>query len=853
MANQLKLQVLLAAVDKITRPLKSIQGAAGQTSQEMRDTQARIKELNQVSGKVDGYRKVSRQVGITGNELKKLKQTYRELGGQLKQTENPSKQLTQEFARAKSEYQKVVRQQRQNIEVQNRHKEALAAAGISTKTLKSQQQGLTNQLGEANRALEQQRAKLERINAQQKRMAQARQNYNSTKQLQGQLAGQGAKYAAGGGAALYGASQVLAPGLQFGAEISKLQALTRLDKDDSQLAELRKQARDLGATTSFSANDVAQGQGFMAMAGFDPKAIKAAMPGVLDMAKAGGVEIAEAADIGSNILSGFKLPADQMGRLGDVLVGTFTRANVDLAMLGETMKYAGPVAAEMGVSMETAAAMAGKLGDAGIQGSQGGTALRAIMGRLAKPPKAAAEALAELGIQAADAQGNLRNMPDILKELSDKTQGMGDTVKAGYLKALAGEEAFAALAVLTNQAGSGELQKLINELGNAQGTAARVSSTMADNAMGDLQSLGSAWQDIGIELFDNNSGGIRDLIQSVTGITRAVGLWIKENPELVATLSKVFAVIAGLAVVGGTLALIIAGLLGPFAAINFAMATFGITSGVALGPVLLVIAAVAALAGVVYLVYKNWDAIGAYFAGLWDEVKAGFSGGLTGILGLLVNFSPIGLFYRAFAAVMSYFGTELPATFTGFGGMILDGLLNGISAKLGAAKDKIVGVGQSVKGWFKETLGINSPSKVFTQYGDDTMAGLANGLAKNHDPEQQVTGMANKLKAAGAALAIGATALPAAALPAAAAIPDTSAAVARIQTQQQEQVQNHPARAAAAPAVQEFKTVFEPGAIVIHAAPGMDAQELAMQVQRQIEAHERRKAAQNRAKLTDLE
>lgn len=848
MANQLKLQVLLAAVDKITRPLKSIQQAAGTAAKDVSQTQQHIKELNKAAGQIDGYRKVSRSLGMTSNELSNAQNEAQRLARELAQTQNPTKGMIRQFERAQSEVSKLKLQQNQLIQTQRNHRHALRESGIDTRNLGTHQRDLTRQLGEANRALEQQRAKLERINAQQKRMAQARQNYNSTKQLQGQLAGQGAKYAAGGGAALYGASQVLAPGLQFGAEISKLQALTRLDKDDSQLAELRKQARDLGATTSFSANDVAQGQGFMAMAGFDPKAIKAAMPGVLDMAKAGGVEIAEAADIGSNILSGFKLPADQMGRLGDVLVGTFTRANVDLAMLGETMKYAGPVAAEMGVSMETAAAMAGKLGDAGIQGSQGGTALRAIMGRLAKPPKAAADALAELGIQAADAQGNLRNMPDILKELSDKTKGMGDTVKAGYLKALAGEEAFAALAVLTNQAGSGELQKLINELVQAQGTAARVSSTMADNAMGDLQSLGSAWQDIGIELFDNNSGGIRDLIQSVTGITRAVGQWIKENPELVATLSKVFAVIAGLAVVGGTLALIIAGLLGPFAAINFAMATFGITSGVALGPVLLVVAAVAALAGAAYLIYKNWDAIGAYFAGLWAEVKAGFSGGLSGILGLLVNFSPIGLFYRAFAAVMSYFGTELPATFTGFGGMILDGLLNGISAKLGAAKDKIVGVGQSVKGWFKETLGINSPSKVFTQYGDDTMAGLANGLAKNHDPEQQVTGMANKLKAAGAAIAIGATALPAAA-----AIPDTSAAVARIQTQQQEQTQNRPARAAATPAVQEFKTVFEPGAIVIHAAPGMDAQDLAMQVQRQIEAHERRKAAQNRAKLTDLE
>ncbi|AVO60967.1 phage tail tape measure protein [Pseudomonas chlororaphis] len=130
-----------------------------------------------------------------------------------------------------------------------------------------------------------------------------------------------------------------------------------------------------------------------------------------------------------------------------------------------------------------------------------------------------------------------------------------------------------------------------------------------------------------------------------------------------------------------------------------------------------------------YLIYRYWEPIKSFFGGLWTEVKAGFSGGLSGILGLLVNFSPVGLFYRAFSAVMSYFGVELPDKFTEFGGMLITGLVNGISNMAGSLKDSVVGVGSSVKGWFTETLGIQSPSRVFMGYGENVSEGAAIGIA----------------------------------------------------------------------------------------------------------------------------
>lgn len=149
-----------------------------------------------------------------------------------------------------------------------------------------------------------------------------------------------------------------------------------------------------------------------------------------------------------------------------------------------------------------------------------------------------------------------------------------------------------------------------------------------------------------------------------------------------------------------------------------------------MNPIGLIITGIAAAA---YLIYRYWEPIKSFFAGLWTEIKAGFSGGLSGIVGLILNFSPAGLFYKAFAGVMSYFGIELPGKFSEFGGMIISGLVNGISNALIAAKETVVGVGTSIKGWFTETLGIQSPSRVFLGYGANISEGAAIGISSQSD------------------------------------------------------------------------------------------------------------------------
>ena len=549
------------------------------------------------------------------------------------------------------------------------------------------------------------------------------------------------------------------PGLEFDASQSKVQALARLDKHADGMKALRAQARYLGATTQFTATDASNAQGYLAMAGYKQQDIHAALPGVLNLAKAGDQGLAETADIASNILTGFNLEATQTGRVGDVLVGTFTRSNTDLRMLGETMKYVAPVAATLGQDIETTAAMAGKLGDAGIQGSMGGTALRAIFSRLAAPPKAAAEALAKLSISSKDAKGNLRGLPSILEEINRKTAGMGNAKRTELFKHIAGEEAFGALQVLTQQAGAGGLQALIGQLREAKGEALKTSQVMADNLRGDLDALNSAWADFGIQLEEQEDGPLRSLTRTLTGLVGGLKTWTAEHPVLASHLVKATAGVGALMAVMGGLTLAMATVLGPFAMVRFGMSLLGIRSlgvisglralagpvltalatglrvagialwGLAANPATLAIGAtVAVLAGAAYLIYRNWDSVKGFFSGLWDSVHTAFSGGITSVMALFANFSPLGLLYQGFSNTLEQLGASLPTRFSELGGMLITGLADGLRSAMTAATDTVTGLGENLIGKFKNVLGIHSPSRVFSELGGFAMAGLNQGL-----------------------------------------------------------------------------------------------------------------------------
>ena len=509
----------------------------------------------------------------------------------------------------------------------------------------------------------------------------------------GALMGEGAALAASG----YAMAKTLAPAIKFEAAMAKVGAVSRASDED--LARMTATARKLGAETPWSATQAAEGMQYLAMAGFEVSETIEAMPGMLNLASAGAIDLGAAADIASNVLTGFNMNASETGHLGDVLVNTFTTSNTTLSSLGETMKYVAPAAASLGVDLETAAAMAGKLGDAGIQGSEAGTALRAVITRLAAPSNAAAEVLEKLSVNTADANGNLRGVPELLAEIDEKMRGYGGAARAEMVKTLFETEAMSAATVLLGQAGSGALQTYATSLEEA-GSAARVATQMNDNTAGALKTMQSRAESLAITLGTVLLPEIVNLLDAVVPVMDRFAAWAEANPRLIRSIGRITALLfvmrAGLLVVrlgvqtatmafwvfNGALAAVIwvlgtllrvvgiaarallfmgriaggaaaAGVRILGAALRFVGQAFLWMGRVALAnPVLAVIALIAAA---VYVIYQNWDGIVGWFKAKIDAVAAAFDHGLLkGVLKLLAEFNPFTLMFDAATGLFTY-------------------------------------------------------------------------------------------------------------------------------------------------------------------------------------------------------
>lgn len=658
--GNLKIQVLLSAVNRLTEPLRSAAGQARILSGAIGENRQRIAALNQTQARINGFRETVQQVRASGRALSQAQAKVRELAAQMNAAGGGTAKMRKQMERANRAVTQASAQLDRHRTAAQQMRNALREAGIDTQRLGQHEQRLRSDLAGATAEIERQRRRLEQLEQQQQRVNAAGQRYQGLMSARNNMASAGMGMTMAGGGVLMAAKKVMAPGYDFEATMSRVQALTRLSKTSGEMEAMTQQARDLGAATMFSATEAAEGQAFLAMAGFTPDAILKSMPGMLDLAKAGGLEIGRAADISSNILTGFKLQASDMGAVGDILTGAFTRSNVTMEMLAETMKYTAPVAAGLGVDLQTAAAMAGKLGDAGIQGGMAGTAMAAIMTRMAAPPKMAADAMATLGLKTRDAKGNLRAMPDILAEIARKTAKMGDAQRAEIFKGLAGQEAIKAMFTLVDKAGSGELQEFITTLRASGGEVAVVAKVMGDNMMGTFDELTSAWEDLGIELYDVNKGALRELTTSVTEIVNDFGKWARENKELVSALSKIVLVGAAVVALLGGLALVMAAIIGPFAMLQYGAAMLGIKILPLLGgafkavaaavriasmammanPFGLIAIAILAVGAAAYLIWDNWDWVWGKILGIVDRVKTAWAGGLGGMMQLLADWKP---------------------------------------------------------------------------------------------------------------------------------------------------------------------------------------------------------------------
>lgn len=341
----------------------------------------------------------------------------------------------------------------------------------------------------------------------------------------GSLASKGLKVATvaitGTAAALGGvAAAAIKVGSDFESQMSRVKAISGATGEEFE--QLKAQAMQLGADTSFSASQAAEGMENLAAAGFTTSEIMSAMPGLLNLAAASGEDLASSSDIAASTLRGFGLAASDAAHVADVLAANANRTNSSVADTGEAMKYIAPLARAAGLSLEETAAAIGIMANAGVNGSQAGTSLRGALSRLSKPTKDMSEAMDELGISFYDSNGKMKSLTEQVGMLRQATEGMTDEQKNNYLVTLYGQEALSGMLALINE-GEGSLGELTNAYKNCDGAAQKAAETMQDNLSGALEQLGGSAETLGLAFYnsvaDNLKNAAKTATESINNIT----------------------------------------------------------------------------------------------------------------------------------------------------------------------------------------------------------------------------------------------------------------------------------------------------------------------------------------------
>ncbi|EFH7833392.1 phage tail tape measure protein [Escherichia coli] len=666
MSNNLRLEVLLKAVDQATRPLKSIQTASKTLSGDIRTTQKGLRDLNGQASKIDGFRKTSTQLAVTGQALEKAKREAEELATQFKNTERPTRAQAQVLESAKRAADGLQVKYNSLTESVKRQQRELGAVGINTRNLANDERGLKNRISETTAQLNRQREALAKVSAQQAHLNRVKERYKSGKEIAGNMAAAGA---AGVGIATAGTMagvKLLMPGYDFAQKNSELQAVLGVDKQSPEMQALRKQARQLGDNTAASADDAASAQIIIAKGGGDAAAIAAMTPVTLNLSLANRKTMEENAQLLMGTKAAFQLSNDAAAHIGDVLSTTMNKTTADFQGLSDSLSYLAPVAKNAGVSLEQAAAITGTLHDNNIRGSMAGTGGAAVITRLQAPTGKAYDALKELGVKTSDSKGNTRPLFTILKEMqaSFKRNNLGTSQKAEYVKTIFGEEAMKSASVLMAAAASGKLDKLTATIKDSDGKTEELVKVMQDNLGGDFKEFQSAYEAVGTDLYDQQDSSLRQLTQTATRYVLKLDDWIKDNKELAETIGIIAGgVLALIGIIGGIGLVawpVVMGINAIIAAAGVLGTVFTVTGGAivtALGAITWPIVAVgAAIVAGALLIRKYWEPISAFFSGV--------------IEGIMSAFAPVGEMFAPLAPIFDGLGEKLRGVWQWFKDLI---------------------------------------------------------------------------------------------------------------------------------------------------------------------------------------
>lgn len=371
-------------------------------------------------------------------------------------------------------------------------------------------------------------------------------------------------------------------GMEFEEEMDKVAAISGATGSD--FKKLQSKAEEMGAKTKFSASEAGQGMEYMAMAGWKTGDMLEGIEPILNLAIASGEELGLTSDIVTDALTGFGLKAKDAGMFSDVLAAASSNANTNVGMMGETFKYAAPVAGALGYSVQDTSLAIGLMANSGIKASQAGTALRAGLTNLVKPTDDMAATMEKYGISIKDSDGKMKSFRDVMGELRDKLGGVDEATQASAVATIFGKEAMSGWLSIIN-ASEGDFNKLSSAIDNSEGATAKMAKTMSENAKGSLAEMKSALEGAAIKTFQALAPAITSVANNISNLANSFSQLSPQTQEFIVKMGMAAIAIGPITSGVGKVTSGIGGLIGTvgkFKALK-AASTFGEFSKVLLG------------------------------------------------------------------------------------------------------------------------------------------------------------------------------------------------------------------------------------------------------------------------------